>query len=243
MSYNPWPLGKLPKGFERPELEQLKAAGYELKDARDAVTLFEEKIANFAGCRYAISTDCCTHALFLCLKYFQMVLDFSNDMTITIPSRTYLSLPMLIKQAGYKVRFVDYQWEGIYKLKPLPVYDSATRFTKDMARFINGFQCLSFQIKKRLPIGRGGMILTNDDKAAKWLKLASYDGRDLTKPYDKDRPPFLGWHFYMTPEDAARGILLFDKLTEKGQSFDDTATHRNYTDLRTYEVLTLCDAL
>ena len=35
----------------------------------------------------------------------------------------------------------------------------------------DNFQTLSFQIKKRLPIGRGGMILT-DDKKYDWLVKA-----------------------------------------------------------------------
>ena len=42
-NYNPWPLGKLHKNFWRPEINQLKEAGYEIDDARDAVTIFENK--------------------------------------------------------------------------------------------------------------------------------------------------------------------------------------------------------
>ena len=44
--YNPWPLGKLPEGFQRPEIDQLKEAGYEINDPRDAVTIFENKMLN-----------------------------------------------------------------------------------------------------------------------------------------------------------------------------------------------------
>ena len=35
--------------------------------------------------------------------------------------------------------------------------------------------------KKKIPIGRGGAILTNDKKAYQWLKMARYDGRDIRK--------------------------------------------------------------
>ena len=64
--------------------------------------------------------------MFLCLKY----LDFQGE--ITIPSKTWLSVPGMIKHAGCTVKFEDFEWSGIYQLKPTPVYDGATRFTKGM---------------------------------------------------------------------------------------------------------------
>ena len=42
-----------------------------LKDPWDIVGLFEKKIAVFTGSKYAISVDCCTHAIFLSLKYLK----------------------------------------------------------------------------------------------------------------------------------------------------------------------------
>jgi dTDP-4-amino-4,6-dideoxygalactose transaminase len=88
---------------------------------------------------------------------------------------------------------------------------------------------LSFQIKKRLPIGRGGAILTNDADAAAWLRLARYDGRDLDTAYNSDdHVKQIGWHMYMTPEDAARGILLFDQLSD---DFSDVADNNSYPDI------------
>jgi hypothetical protein len=42
----------------------------------------------------------------------------------------------------------------------------------------------------------------------------------------------MGWHFYMTPEDAARGILLMDKLEE---NLDDTMFWTNYPSLIDYD--------
>jgi dTDP-4-amino-4,6-dideoxygalactose transaminase len=38
---------------------------------------------------------------------------------------------------------------------------------------LDALQVVSFQIKKRIPIGRGGIILTDDFEAYKWLKMAS----------------------------------------------------------------------
>ena len=92
---------------------------------------------------------------------------------------------------------------------------------------------VSFQIKKRLPIGRGGAVLTNNLELYNWIKLASYDGRDLTSRYDsEEHVKLLGWHMYMTPEDAARGILLLDKLG--AQVYRDVATSSSYPDIRNW---------
>ena len=35
------------------------------------VDIFEKKIAEYAGSKYAVSVDNCTNALFLCLKYLK----------------------------------------------------------------------------------------------------------------------------------------------------------------------------
>jgi dTDP-4-amino-4,6-dideoxygalactose transaminase len=99
----------------------------------------------------------------------------------------------------------------------------------------NALQVISFQIKKRIPIGKGGVILTDDPTAAKWIKLASYDGRDLTSPYtDENHFHMKGYHMYMTPEDAARGIILMDATPEVN---DDSGGHLNYTDLSQNKIL------
>lgn len=71
--YNSWPLGKLPPEFQRPELQKIKELGYEWQDPRDVIDIFESKVAKFAGSKYAITVDCCSHATFLCLKYLQAI--------------------------------------------------------------------------------------------------------------------------------------------------------------------------
>jgi|TARA_A100001515_G_scaffold144839_1_gene150284 dTDP-4-amino-4,6-dideoxygalactose transaminase len=222
IKYNIWPVGKLPKKWQRPELDQLKEAGYNWEDPRDAIDIFEKKVAKFAGSKYAVAIDCCSHGLFLCMKYLKC-----KD-TITIPKHTYVSAPMQILHAGCKVEFEDLEWSGIYQFKPYPIWDGAVRWTKNM--FVGGdaLQVVSFQIKKRVPIGRGGIIMTNSKEAYDWLKYASYDGRDLNKYYADDDFKMVGWHFYMTPEDAARGILLMDQIPEVNE---DTGHSNTYSDL------------
>lgn len=232
--YNSWPLGKVPKELQRTELDTITQNGYVWKDARDVIDIFEQKVAKFSGSKYAISVDCCSHGVFLCLQYILQKKEiFKNDI-ITIPNKTYVSIPMQIKHANLNVNFEDIEWSGIYNLKNTRVWDGAVRWTKDMYVGNNALQVLSFQFKKRIPIGKGGMILTDDEEAAKWLKLASYDGRDLTLPYDhENHVSTLGYHMYMTPEDAARGIILMDSVNKFTDMHDDSGSHFNYPDVST----------
>ncbi len=221
--YNPWPCGKLLPEQQRPELDMLKA---KFDDPREVVEIFEAKIADFAGSKYAVAVDSCTNALFLSLKYL------NAHGTVAIPARTYCSVPMAIIHAGCRPVFMrEKKWSGTYALEPFDVVDSAGRFRE--GRYVGSYlHCLSFQIKKRLPIGKGGMILTNSRDAYEWLKLASFEGRSMDVPYDQNQFSMVGWNMYMTPEDAARGILLFDQLiANKDQCWDDVVGSDSFTDL------------
>jgi dTDP-4-amino-4,6-dideoxygalactose transaminase len=233
--YNSWPCGKLPPCWQREELTHLKNAGYKFDDPMEVVDIFEKKIAKYAGSPYAVAVDNCTDAIFLALMWHKHCL--GSDKCITIPSHSYLSIPMAIRHAGFRLDFEDIDWSGVYQLKPLNIYDSATRFTEGM--YIPGStQCLSFQIKKRLPIGKGGMILCSGQGSYRWLRQARYEARHMhadmfTEAVDQwhDEFDFLGWNMYMTPEDAARGILIFDELTETHTVFPDSGDQDNYPDL------------
>jgi len=161
---------------------------------------FEDTIASIAGAKYGVAVDCCTNALFLCLKYIN-----NPDTLITIPNKTYVGVPSSIRNANYKVHFEHVEWSGVYQLKPLPVFDGALRFKRNM--YTGGFHCLSFHIKKHLKIGRGGMILTDDKKARDWFRLARFNGRNPVE-HKKDAFKMIGWNYYMTNYDAARGLWL-----------------------------------
>jgi dTDP-4-amino-4,6-dideoxygalactose transaminase len=231
--YNSWPIGKLPIELQRPELDKIKINGYCWEDPRDVIDLFEQKVACFANAKHAITVDCCSHGIFLSLKYLQHIKELPNeDFNLKIPSRTYASAPMQIIHSGLGVSFEDIEWSGVYQLKGSRVWDGAVRWTKDMYVGNNSLQVVSFQMKKRIPIGKGGIILTDDYDAYKWLKLASYDGRNLTTPYNSENHiSMIGYHMYMTPEDAARGILLMDAINEKTEIHEDTGTNLSYTDI------------
>ena len=188
-------------------------------NAYGVVEEFERRVADFAGAPYAVAVESCTAALFLSCKYL-------NVGQVTIPAKTYVSVPQAIIHAGGRVAFEDLAWQGIYQLKPYPVWDGAKRFRRGM--YAGGFHCLSFHIKKLLPIGRGGMILLDNEHVVKWMKRARYDGRE-GKPYPQERVTMLGWNCYLTPEQAARGLMLLDTFTD---GVDDADQIEDYTDLR-----------
>lgn len=171
-------------------------------NAYGVVEEFEARVARFAGARYGVAVDCCTSAILLCCVYLEVE-------EVICPARTYISVPMAVMHAGGKVQFEDFDWRGVYQLKPYHLFDGAKRFRRAMYR--GGYHCLSFHHKKILSIGRGGMILTDDEKAVEWFRKARYDGRE-GKPYDQEKVSMMGYHCYMTPEQAARGLTLLDTL-------------------------------
>lgn len=212
-------------------LSEIVKKGYEIKTAWDAVDIFEKKIAAYAGSKFAVTLDNCTDALFLCLKYLGCS---EKNVPVIIPKNTYVSVPMTIKNAGCKFHFENIEWSGLYQLKPYPIYDSAVRFTKNMY-IKDSFQCLSFHRKKILKLTKGGMILTNDEKAANWFKIVRAVGRHPHKDtlYKDEIFEYMGWNMYMSPERAAQGILIFDRLDEINK---DSGSHKTYCDLTKHPI-------
>lgn len=207
--------------------KELADRGYTINDPWDIVEAFEKMVAEYAGSKYAVAVDNCTNAMFLSLKYL------NATGKIKIPKRTYLSVPQLIIHAGCWPEFIDMDWAGTYKLEPYPVIDGATRFTKGM--YVPGtYHCLSFHIRKVLPISKGGMILTDDKEAVEWLKMAEYEGRDRRVPHDiMPEPTICGWNMYMSPEHAARGIEIFLSLAENNP---DCGGSYKYKDISGYKM-------
>ena len=78
------------------------------------------------------------------------------------------------------------------------------------------------------------MILTNDITAVKWLKLARYEGRDISVPYSEmPEPTMLGWNMYMYPEQAATGLILLDDVPYDNA---DCGSSTDYLDISSYRV-------
>ena len=177
---------------------------------------FERVVAEYGGSPYAVACDSCTNALFLACKYCDVSV-------VELPCFTYVGVAQSICNSGGSIHFLPYTWQGCYRLTPYPIYDSARRFRRNMVKEreiveINGIQslyyyCLSFHIWKHLNIGRGGMILTNNDKFVEWAKKARFDGRTPGIPPKEDTFSW-GIHAMMEPEYALRGLRLMEKVKD-----------------------------
>lgn len=182
---------------------------------------FEKELCRYTGAPFAVAVDNCSNALFLCLKWLNV-----DGKEITIPSRTYPSVPAEIIHAGGKVIFAEHHSKvlrGEYLLYPTNIIDSSLRFTADMYD-VGKLMCLSFTGPyKHLKLGKGGAILTDDENAYKWFKKARFSGRSECSYHedDFDVNPVIGWNFYMMPEIAARGLLLMNQF----YNFDGSKKH------------------
>ena len=129
----------------------------------DSIEKFEEEICKFFGAPYAVAVDCCTHGLELCLR-------LNNVEHYSVPKRTYISVPFLAKKLGISFDWRDEEWRDFYYLGGTNIIDAAVLWRKD-SYIPNTFMCVSFQYRKHLSLGRGGIILTDCLDSANKLKM------------------------------------------------------------------------
>ena len=172
----------------------------------EVIKKFENKIAKFYGSSYAVATDCCTHAIELCLRYKKVE-------KFTVPPNTYPSVPNLAKKIGIEFEWKEEDWSDFYFLGETNIVDAAVLW-KENSYIPNSLMCLSFQFQKHLSLGRGGMILTDDKEARDELKKMSYDGRLPDIPWRDQNISSMGYHYYMTPETATLGLEKLPKAIE-----------------------------
>jgi len=193
---------------------------------------FENVLAEYAGSKFAVAVESCTMALLLCLKYK----DAAKGIEIELPRYTYPGVANSVIHAGGRIRFTDEKWEGIYQLKPLDIIDGALRFRKGM--YEKGmFHCLSFHIKKRLNIGRGSAILTDDEDAMNWFKLARFDGREAVPLKQQKDFTVIGYNAYMQPDQASRGLQLMQVLRDR-ELKDLPVSEQGYVDISKFKIYT-----
>lgn len=200
---------------------------------------FEKSLCEYTGAPHAIALDNMSNALFLALYYEKNVKRSIEGEYITIPARTYPSVPCEIIHAGLKVKFNPTRGKkikGAYRLSPSNVVDSALRFTADMYE-AGTHMCLSFTGPyKTLKLSKGGAILTDDYEAMLWFKRARFSGRRECSYHD-DHFDMLGWNFYMMPELAARGLLLMTQFYNlDGSKKQNPDLELPYPDLSKYEI-------
>ena len=202
----------------------------------DITDKFEDELCRYTNAKYCVAVDNSSNALFLSLMYENI-----KGQEITIPNRTYPSVPCEIIHAGGKVVFEKVKGEtlkGAYQLKPTKVWDSALRFTADMY-IPNTYMCLSFTGPyKHLKLSKGGAILTDDYNAYLWFRRARFSGRRECSYHD-DNFDMLGWNMYMLPEIAVRGLLLMNQFYNvKESEVVNEDIELEYPDLSKFEVYT-----
>ena len=69
----------------------------------NTVTEFEQKVSEFFGSSYAVAVDSCTHGIELCLRY-------KKYSKITVPTRTYISVPFLANKLSIDLEWSDKEW-------------------------------------------------------------------------------------------------------------------------------------
>ncbi len=168
----------------------------------NSVFKFESLISRWFGSRYGIAVDSCTHGVELCLRYIGID-------EIEVPKRTYLSIPFLSNKLNVPLKWKDEDWRDYYEIGNSGVYDAAVLWRKN-SYIPNTMMCLSFQFQKHLSLGRGGMILLDDEDSYKSLRKMVYDGREPNIPWRDQNIDTVGYHYYMTPETAELGIKKFE---------------------------------
>lgn len=178
----------------------------------DSILKFEKELAEYTGAPYAVMTDCCTHAIELCMRYDQV------KKTAFTPF-TYLSVLMTMHKLGIEYHYHNedhpqFDWIGEYHFEGTRIWDSARRLERGMYKkqFI---QCVSFGRTKPLDIGRCGAILLDDPVAYRVMLAQRYDGRDLSiTPWQAQEVFHVGYHYKPTTEEAELGSQLLPNVNE-----------------------------
>jgi len=191
---------------------------------------FEAAVCEYTGAPYCVTVNSCTMAILLACKWH---FTKTGENIITIPNRTYVSVPMSIIHAGGVVEFIDQDWQGQYQLKPLPVWDSARWFSGGMYYKMPGqMQCVSFHTTKILGDTQGGAILHDSAEADAWFRCMRFDGRTEGVAPKDDNFKEIGYHCYMSPDVAARLLHRLSVLPK----YNAPLPNDDYPDLSLWKI-------
>ena len=186
---------------------------------------FERELCTYTGAQYAVAVNSCTAALLLTCKWWRPRSP-TYDCTLTIPARTYMSVPMAIRNAECWPLFDARRWIGAYQLLPSTIWDCARRFTSGM--YIAGqFQCVSFSASKILGAEQGGAILHDNAEADAWFRRMRFDGRTEGVDAMEDTFDLVGHHCLMLPSVAATLLVRLYHLPKHNEDLPE----REYPDL------------
>lgn len=183
----------------------------------DKLFEFERALAEYTSAPFAVVTDCCTHAIELCLR-------IDNVYVTDFTAYTYLSIPQLMRNLNINYRLTGERWVGEYQFHGTNIWDSARRLERGMYR-TEQKQCLSFGNGKPLQLGRCGAILLDNVEDYRTLSRMRSDGRDLNQSPWQDHAITKGYHYCPTLEICELGI-------EKLPTIDERPKYHQYPDCR-----------
>jgi perosamine synthetase len=205
------------------------------------VAEFEQRIAEYTGCRHAVAVSSGTTGLFLCLKAVGVG---PGDEVITSPY-SFIASTNVIVHAGANPVFADVDrntynidigklWiEKTKKIKRpvctlivdvfgnpvdtnkihnIPIIvDACESFGSKLDRPFDA-AVFAFYPNKSLTTGEGGCIVTNNEDITEYCKAMRNQGRkDGDKWLDSS---YIGWNFRMTDLQACIGLVQFNHWDE-----------------------------
>jgi len=192
---------------------------------------FEEDFAKFIGAKHAIAVNSCTSALFLSLLCENLIRYgwpiAHNEARVLLPSMTVPVVANAIIHTKANLQFTDNTgWVGSdIQLYPFQVWDSAHLVEPMQYKKYNypkALVCFSFYPTKPICGAEGGMIVTDDDEYAEWLRKARWYGRNSGASSIKNsweyEIEFVGYKMNMTDMQAAiahEGLKKFYKLDKQ----------------------------
>ena len=187
---------------------------------------FEAALCKYTGASYAVAVNSCTSALQLSMEWFARSVLAHQNLEVSIPRRTYPSVASAVQSSGLQLSFDSRDWVSCYRIKPLPVWDCARKFTGGMYRR-GQFQCVSFASSKILGIEQGGAILHDSPGVDGWFRRMRFDGRTEGKDLMHDKIHEAGHHMIMLPSIAAQALLKLSFLPRHNKDMPK----RKYPDL------------
>lgn len=201
---------------------------------------FEERFASLCGAKHAVALNSCTAALEIAYRFLLT----RGCYKAVVPALTFVSTAMAARCNGLSVKFDDVQPDTMVRVipdrEPLAhvqtivhyggrhwkqdgfnvIHDAAHCSPLEFKQPPHGIVCWSFESKKVISCGDGGMITTNDDKLAekariwRWCGITSstWDrsaGSSYKWDYDVSEA---GGKYHMNDIAAAIGLCQLDRL-------------------------------
>lgn len=208
-------------------------------NVHDITKEFEKAICEYTGAPYCVAVDSASNAIDMCLLYSgvkNIDITIPSNTYPSVPAEIKLSGNNVVfdnlheslrelneQEKQYFINFYKSNNKpenlalnikmltGAYQLKPLPIWDSALRFTADMY-LKDQFQVLSFTGQwKALKTCKGGAILTDSKEAYLFFKRYRFSGRNELS-YHLDYFDCLGKNYYLHPVFATIGLQFIDSF-------------------------------